>query len=427
LSTTWKRSARAFVDGSREQLDRFNQDLAGQPIITDGDSIMTCSIQTFLNLEWISPLARKTLNAKIVSVGSPKGKLNDLYAMPTSELNLISDVGTEWEVIYDRDYNQPEIGPVPCYIYMDLNAPNATTGQDVEHGVGVFAAGTVALELIRTWLAKNGMPRVELAALSTSDVELFGTTVTYLFECSNRDDVDKLMRAIWVTACALYPRSNRLRNSSDGIITIPGQGFTVVVAPKVDVTRAGCSEGLLASAVADRMPCHVRIDVRLRPRFLSSIGLSQLSDWEDADGRGLYRWVFDTTVRRVLRLDSGLSRRAPSARVYKRLTETEAALLRRVVKQGRDPAQFQSIAESKNPSRLKLKLGLRILAVAQVDIEIPWKLHSTLCCAELADRLTYPGDHHPTAERVSQCFCRENWPRLLEQLRNRYEAASSRA
>lgn len=379
---------------------------------------MTFSIATEICLEGISASARKTLDERIQKIGRPLSDATDLYAMPASELDLVSDAGTKWEILRLCEPDQPNLGPVPCYIYLDLNAPNAVTGQDEEHGVSVSAAGVVALEKVRTWLAQSGLSRDDVDQLEASDVSLRGATITYLIGCGTKEDVDEVMRTIWVTACALYPNQRRLRNSSEGVITIPGHGFTVVFTPEAVV-----ADGTTDSAVVDRVSYRVRIEVRLRGNFLSRMRLSRLNDWRDGDGTGLYKEVFGLTVGRVLRLDDKLRRRAPPGKVYKCLSETEAALLRWVVKDGRDPAEFKGIVESRHPSAVKLDLRRRILAVAQVDIEIPWRLHAKLHCAELAEWLVYPGDHHPSAERVSQCFCRENWPRLLEQLRNRYEAA----
>lgn len=387
---------------------------------------MTDSIKTSLKLTKIAALVRKDIPAQLCTVTNPWGEMTARYTKPSHQQSAMTKTKTKWVVRCATDHDNPELGDLPTRIEADLNIPNSTTGHNLEHGTSVYAAGVAALEQQRIWLAQSGLPQVALDLLSTDDITLRGVTITYLIRCATHEKAELLVDAIKITGKVLNAHWESTA-STNVTVKLPARTFTMSAYIKTSLEHCKFPDGAPVADLMEQTSCIVRIEAKLGFRFLQKRNLLALNSWRDAYEQGLYKTLFDETVVKSLRLGKGgLRHKEPREEVYARLTPTEAALLRGYIA-GRDPRKFKSVAESKNPGNRYSELRLAILAVAKVDIGIAWVDHVKLRCFELAPQLQYPGDYHPTDAHASWCFCKANWPKLLADLRMKYESALAAA
>lgn len=389
---------------------------------------MTDSIKTSLSLTKLSPSVRKDIDARMCTVCNLWGELKGRYTKPSQQQSAMTQTKTKWVVRCTPLADYRELGDVPHQIDADLNIPNSITGHNLEHGTSVFAAGVAALETLRIWMAQSGLPRAELDLLTTADVSLRGTTITYLRRCATREEADALVDAIRIIGKVL--KLGKSEDSTNVTVEINGRDYVIKIYIKTDLSHCKFAEGAPIAGLVDRTSCIVRIEVKLGLRFLRDRypkwNLVALDSWRNAYEQGVYEQIFNDTVRKSLRLDEGLRHKEPREEVYARLTPTEARLLRGYIA-GRDPRKFSSVVESSSPLKRLSDLRLRILEVAKTDIDIPWSEHVKLRCFELADQLHYPDDYHPAADHAPWCFCKANWSKLYAALRSKYEAALAAA
>lgn len=386
---------------------------------------MTDSIKTSLSLTRLSPLVRKDIPANLCTVSTPWGELVERYTKPSYQKSGMTDTKTKWVVRCGPDLANPSLGEVPQQIDADLNIPNAAKGHNLEHGTSVIAAGVTALELQRIWLATRGLPRHELDLLTTADVSVRGTTITYSFPRATKEEAVALVEAIKVTARVLNPRCT-VESSTNDTVIIPKRDHTIKVYIKTNLEHCKFAAGAPVAGLVDRAAYIVRVEVKLGVRFLRKMNLLILDSWRDAYEKGVYEQIFNETVRKSLRLDERLRHKEPREEVYARLTPTEARLLRGYIA-GRDPRKFQSVVASRSPGKRLSDLRRRLLALAQTDIDIKWAEHVNLRCRELADTLHYPPDYHPSEEHTPWCFCQADWSNLQQDLRQTYETALAAA
>lgn len=379
---------------------------------------MTDSIKTTLSLRKLSPRVRMDIDAKMCNVVTPWGELLERYTKPSHQRSALSGTKTKWVVRCAADLSDTTLGEVPFQIDSLLHLPNALTGHNLEHGTSVYAAGVAALELQRIWMAGCGLPRDELDRLTPADVTLRGTTVTFSHLMEDPQTAVSLVEAVLATGTALG--ICEYYGSSNLTVYLRSREFTVVFYIKTDLSHCIIPSNAPAASLIERASRIVRIEAVLGERFLKRYKLTALPRWRNAYEEGLYERVYNLTVRKVLRLDDQLRHKEPRAEVYDRLTPTEARLLRGYIA-GHDPRKFKSVVESSSPGNRLYELRKAILAKANTDIDIPWKNHVQLRCFELDDLLRYPGDHSPTEGHAAWCFCKDNWPALLQALRDKYE------
>jgi hypothetical protein len=381
---------------------------------------MTDSIKTTIRLTKIAALVRKDIDANICIVSDPWGVMKERYNKPSHQPSAMTSTKTKWIVRCAVDPEHPEQGEVPMFIDADLNIPNATVGHNLEHGTSVFAAGVAALEQQRIWMAQSGLPRAALDLLTTADVRLRGVTITYLIRCVDRADAEKLVNSIRRTGKVLNKHCE-VKESINVSVYLPYRTFTILAYIKTSLTKCKFAEGAPVDDLVTETSCLVRIEVMVGERFLTKLNLIELDSWRDAYENGVYETIFNLTVRKVLRLGK-LRHKAPREEVFRRLTSTQARLLRGFL-DGRNPRLFKSVVESDSPAKRFSVLRLEILEIAKIDVGIPWAEHVKLRCFELDDLLRYPGDYQPSEVHALWCFCKANWKKLRQDLRARYESA----
>lgn len=389
-------------------------------------STMTDSIQTTLRLDRIPALDRKFIPAHLCTVTDLLGKKIDTYIKPSQQKSPLADTQTKWIVRCRIDRYTPELDEIPYQIDADLNIPNALTGQNLEHGTSVYAAGIAALEMQRIWMARAGIGRAVLDLLTADCVELRGVTITYLHRCDSQEDADQWVRKIAGTGKILNGKCE-LRDSTNITVILPYRTFTIKIYNKTILEHCKFPADAPKDDLISNGQCLVRIEVLLKAEFLDSKlkGKSRktLNSWRDAYAEGLYELIYEMTVVKKLGLGlKPLRHRAPRPEVYSQLSQTEGDFLRWHI-DGNPAREFKSVVESGAPISRYSELRLAVLKVARVDVEIPWDQHTQLSCYELAPKFGYPGDYYPSDDRAPWSFCKENWPVLRQRLRDKYERA----
>jgi hypothetical protein len=382
---------------------------------------MTDTIKIKLNLSKLSPDVRLEIPVHICSVSTLSGEAKDRYVKPSKQRSDMSATKTKWIVRCELDETPAQRGLIPVSIESELHIPNAIVGQNLEHGTSVFAAACAALELVRIWLAKGGLPKAELDRLSIDDISIEGVTLTYLVVCQTRVAAEELINSINETGKVLNPNW-KMFESSNVTVYLPARDHTVNFYLKTDFEHCKWQDDAPIPAMIEQASRIVRIESKLGLVFLRKRNLTRVDSWRDSYKDGQYKRLFDETVRKSLRLADRLRHKMPREEVYKQLTPTEARLLRGYI-DGDDPHQFDSVVESMNPNKRRSELRLRILESANVDIDIPWKDHKRLRCFELDAQLRYPGDYRPIEVHIPWCFCQANWDKLREKMKIAYEKA----
>ena len=386
---------------------------------------MTDSIKISLDLHKLSPIVRKDIPAQLCTVCTPWGEITGRYTKPKTYRSAMTEAKMKWVVRCGREDGSRGPDDLPIQIDADLNIPSAVVGQNIEHGTSVFAAGVAALELIRIWLAQQGLPREQLDLLGVEDVTLNGVTITYLIPCKSDQEAQQLLEAIVATGKIINPNAE-IWDSTNKTVKLPARDYMVKAYIKSLFDRCAFKAGAPVAELKDKAAIIGRIESILPRRFLEDEDLLRLDQWRMAHEDGLYEKLFNRTVRKALLLhETKLRHKEPREEVFARLTETEAKLLRWYLA-GNSVEEFPSVANSRSSQKRRSALRRDLLKATDIDIDIPWKDHVRLRCFELYDELVYRGDYNPSSEHEPWCFCRANWPNLLADLRRVYEETVAR-
>ena len=386
---------------------------------------MTDSVKISLDLSKLMPFVRKNIPAQLCTVCTPWGEITGRYTKPKTYRSALTEAKMKWVVRCGRENGSGGPDDLPIQIDADLNIPSAVVGQNIEHGTSVFAAGVAALELLRIWLAQEGLPREQLDLLGVEDVSLNGVTITYLIPCKSDQEAQQLLEAIAVTGKIINSNAE-VWDSTNKTVKLPARNYTVKAYIKTVFDTCAFAKDAPVAGLKSVAGSIIRIEVIFRRDFLKEHGLLDLVRWRTAYEEGLYAKLFDQTVRKALLLHkTKLRHKEPREEVFARLSATEAELLRWYL-DGKAVEDFTSIADSASPSKRRWALRRDLLKATDIDIDIPWKDHVRLRCFELYDELVYRGDYNPSSEHEPWCFCRANWPNLLADLRRVYEETVAR-
>ena len=386
---------------------------------------MTDTIKTSISLSKLAEMVRMDVPAEVRNRTTPWGEYKGRYIAPSYQESAMTRAETKWIVRSEPGTGALEDYDVPAKIEATLNIPNAITGQNVEHGTSVFAAGVASLELQRIWLAKSGLPREQLDLLTIDDVSLNGVTVTFLMAFPTRAEAEELVKAIGITGKMLYQEKCNVHSSANDTVYIPAPSYQVTAYIKSDFSHCAWAHAAPKALMMDAGAHIVRIEAVLSLPFLRARNLIPLERWRDAYSTGLYEKIFNDTVRASLRLTGDILRhKAPREEVIAKLTPTEAQVLNGyLATPPLDPRESKTVLNSVSPSKRFHEIRKSVLEKTRIDIDIPWEKHAKLRCFELAESLVYPGDYSPSEEHAAWSFCKATWPQLREDMRLAYERA----
>jgi hypothetical protein len=389
---------------------------------------MTDSIKISLDL---APIAPEFL------INLPKGKVNitdhDDPDITTKEIPLkkihrspLTNAGFEIRVqTFKRD--------LPVSLTASVNLPAVLVDQNLEHGLSVIAGCHAALELCKHFLATHGVPLIELKKLTLEAVDIQSVTLTYILN-SGKPDTCVGVRKICEALFALHPQ----KKIGKGVYA---EG-TNCVSDSDGFWTAYCNKREFALRLytphAAKLKAHpdhaefgaqsIRVELVLHGALLEAKGWNLPTAWIDAHANGLYQRIYTEYIwNGYFRMDENLRHALPDARDRSKLKGLAAKVLEGYLS-GKDPrtaSEFKALAADSLRSEQKAFSAIKreILQKMRIDVAIPWQRHQQIRAHQLKEMLIWENDWNPPAERISHCFCRENWSSLLEKLKAAVESA----
>ena len=336
-------------------------------------------------------------------------------------LSPFTGKGMKIKVIVDRATHDPKA------VVLDINVPSATVGQNAEMGHSVFAASTVALEMVKLFLAQQQVPLVSLDQLSLDKVQLDTVVLTYLLPTPAGHTSQNLLELVRNRVECLHPQSHDGKRGGSGASS---RGSTTAYFRKaVCGMRAYSTPANKISAMSEAMLDQrialagqlIRLEITLNSTTLKHARLNMPSDWENAHEGGVYQTLFNKYLRQeTLRLDDRLRQDAPDAADLDKLSEANMHIVSGYLA-GKPLKQCTLLMRDSEIARQKAysKHRLQILEALRIDINIPWAEHRKLGSAVLGRVLVYPGDYSPPTERVADSFCKENFPSIRSLMRKK--------
>ena len=383
---------------------------------------MTDSVKLCLDLREMPDDARREVEVFHNRTQDKRWKfVSERYSKAIPAVSPMSGTGMELFTYWDGSGDQF----LQSQTVTDLNGPNALKGQNGEHGTSVFAAGVAGLYLLKHRMACDGVPGFALDMLTTHHVSLHGATVTYLitYETEEETRVRVLQMKAALRMLGYEPTGN---DSTNETFTLKRNGYTLKVYHKTDFGHCVFADEEVAEIIKARARCIIRIEVEMQGHYLRQRGWDALESWRHAYAEGRYETIFRELVRSLFHLETVrkgvirpgviLRHKAPRKEAMESLTDTERTIVLDYLA-GTPVDELPAIRTAKAPDTAKNKWKTSILKKLRIDISISWTDHQALKHAELNRLVRYPGDYHPDAVTVECCFCKENWPKLLECLK----------
>jgi len=323
----------------------------------------------------------------------------------------------------------------PTALVADFNIPSATVGQNAELGHSCYAANTVALDILKIFLAQYGVSRNSLDLLSVEDMQIGRVTITYLIPAPEGRHAQAIIDAIGHRFQQFFPmikakagaRARAKDTRYGGSIVGSKDSLTAYLHQRGWEIRtysspANTIEGDINDPVHQERVAFarnvVRIELTLTAEELRKHGLQPAAAWHTAHAEGVYQRLFNDYVRnRALRLDERLRTDRPKHTDIMKLSENN----RHIVQGYLDGKALADCERLKRPSKVAAQkaksAAIRaILKLLRIDMNIPWSEHAKLGNTWMEKVIVYAGDHHPPSERVPTSFCRANLPAIQEQL-----------
>lgn len=295
---------------------------------------------------------------------------------------------------------------LPAAITMNLDVPSDLGCNPFECGTSVFASGHAALALAQAQLAEAGIAHAEIGQLRTAHVSVVQAVIPFIFQFAKIGEAKLFAKALDQRARLLGLEISHDKASNS-------------VVYRERVADASATEGLAIRVRPWPMQKLTRIDAGLSSSYLESQCLTPLERWRNAYLENRYERIFNERVRRLFRLEGNGAFMPPGEDVYDQLPPLATELLKACV-DGKDPLTFPRLGAGVRDSVKKRTLKMlseQILAVSGINISFQWK-NAFLPPTPLTSKLVYPGDFYPGNKDISSYFCKQNWPVLLERLRN---------
>jgi hypothetical protein len=325
----------------------------------------------------------------------------------------------QWKVRYPT---HPSTGALPDALACDFHAPSALTGQDVEHGLSVFASGKAATLFAQIFLIQMGVPKSEAMQLSSDDLHLTSVALTHLRPFGNErlayDHMRHLVRSVRYT----HPHGWSVAESHGNLtLTVRGKetGVSLQAYNKSRMSTVRANKAAY-KAIA---PTIVREEAHFYESKLEDLELTRLEAWRDAHENGLYRRLHQEYFAAMfdLRELKGLRRRKP-----RNLSTRGTPLLRKFADwyfAGGSPASFPHLAGLKDPVSALSNLRVAAQRTFDLNVDVPWAEHVPLLKSPLMRPLACPPEFEPPPERIAQVFCRDSWPDHLKAIKKVLDAA----
>ncbi len=376
---------------------------------------MTDSIKPCVDLRPMPEEARREVEVHHARTQDKRDSyVGERYPKPINVTSPLSGTGMELKTYWEDA--KPRF--VQSHIVASLNLPNALTGHNCEHGTSIFAAGEAGLELLKHRMVCDGVPGAAVDMLTTHHVSLHGATITYLVRCAKEEQahVNVLKMKAALRILGYKPTGS---DSTNETFYVHRNGYVIAVYHKTDFSHCIFPNEELAETLKARARCIIRIEVYMQGHYLRERGWDALESWREAYAEGRYEAIFNELVRGLFKLDVMLRHKAPRKEALKNLTATECAIVQDYLA-GTPVDALPAIKEGATAdarSKIKSKWKKIIRDKLRIDITIPWEKHQKLHHADMDRLVRYPGDYHPDAVTVAECFCEKNWPKLRKRLK----------
>jgi hypothetical protein len=313
-------------------------------------------------------------------------------------------------------------------IDVSVNVPSCLVGQNIEHGLSVYAASCSSLLLVHHYLVKHGVPKEEVNKLSHDDIDITQVTLTYLI---GSVDTTKDMELITNTICTFHPERKKHKGKysegTEGFFDADGnKTIRCNMRPFALSCYAKAPDLLTDTDHEEFGRSHIRIELILHRSELKNMNKNKPQNWIAAHQSGAYATIFETYVRnKFFRLDDNLRQNRPDATDIAKLTGLSLSVFKGYM-EGKDPrtkSQFKEL-RAKNPraeQKLYSQVKRDIFNKLRIDITIPFSKHMQLSMAKLERLMVWLGDHHPNEDVVKHCFCMANWGNLKQKLEQAIE------
>lgn len=315
----------------------------------------------------------------------------------------------------------------PVALVVECNLPNATVGQNAELGHSVYAANTVALDFLKIFLAKHGVPPASLERLTVAQMKAGSVTITYLIPVPNGRTAQSILEEIKHRFAQFFPLSKDERYG--GSFVGSKSSLTPYLHQRGWSTRAYSTPAHKIDG-DESDPVHkqrvqfakqvVRMELTLTAEELRKHGLQEVTAWEIAHESGIYKMLFDCYIRNAgLRLHERLRTDKPKQSDVLKLNETNRYIITGYL----DGKSLKDCNLLKRPSKIAAQKAhsaavRTVLKLLRIDMNIDWVEHRKLGNTWMEKVIVYAGDHHPPQDHVSTSFCQENLPAIRKQLQD---------
>jgi len=279
---------------------------------------MTDSIKSILDLSRLPKAELEHIPVERTVRLKPKapGPLIPFAAWMTIPSPLTHN-GMRVKVITDEDFT-------PKALVADFNIPSATVGQNAELGHSCYAANTIALDILKIFLAQSRVPRDSLDLLSVEDMQTGRVTITYLIPAPEGRHAQEIIDAIGHRFQQFFPtikakvgaRARAKDTRYGGSIVGSKDSLTAYLHQRGwEIRTYSSPANTIEGDIND--PVHqgrvafarnvVRIELTLTAEELRKHGLQPAAAWRIAHAEGIYHRLFDDYVRnQALRLHERL-------------------------------------------------------------------------------------------------------------------------
>ncbi|MEW6562803.1 MAG: hypothetical protein AB1400_06175 [Pseudomonadota bacterium] len=297
---------------------------------------------------------------------------------------------------------------------VEINPPACLIGNNLLLSNSVYMAVTGTLKLLQYWLLTQGCTHNEIKLLSTRTARIKSATLTYLVECTGKNDAHVARRELGLHAAALKNKKIRakplLRNlvfsiGNDEEATVYMKHHDYSITAYVKDNPVGGASSWFASrdieiALRNEARKYLRVEIKFGEKWLDNNDRNSGSSWKVADGFNPYD-VGIATIREYLRLDENLRIRKPKREHLHCLSKDERKVLSWHLKgnNAKENELFRGCIDAKfYPMRI------RILRKLRIDLGIPWRVQNSELRPRLNQLLAVEHRYKPPRELAERVY-----------------------
>lgn len=311
---------------------------------------------------------------------------------------------------------------------VSVNVPACTIGHNYLLVNGVPFAAKIAHQLLIHWLLTEGATQKAVHALQFQKAQLNSVTLTYLMYCVSRDDAQAARLEFARHSEAVQ---NKKVKGKPPAFSVGTSGKSTSYIKKRDYAisayvKDGPVEGAFAdfptladeAVVRTEAVRYLRVEIELHGVWLAANGLDSVDRWVlENNEQNPYEQAFKL-IRKELRLDDGLRRRAPKEEAICELREPDQTFVRWHLA-GKDVRHHPLVMEKETVQEQNSYFSAikqRLMKKLKIDISIGWVKQSKHLSDRLAALIAYTGDYAPPPHLADKVYSRASAPACVEKL-----------